>query len=438
MTIIHNYLTMRQLFILFIAFLPIASAQIVVDGDASEWTGALPGIANISVYRVGTAGQDTKLNEWIWQDATSDHRTDLSSTGNDDLLEVRLASDTSVLYYMFKITPGFTFQPMFQITLRLPSSNSTQTYLGGFADTQVPSSAAWDYLVMTQNGGTSNIVYNSSWSTQASGSGAASSSNGVVEGRVPWSSLGGPPNAGSYVVTITSYRESGGGTVDIFQSNCLDLVTTNATTWSAVSSGTIDYSTNIEFLSDNQVLPVELTSFQADRSTRGIQISWTTATEIENAGFELERKAAGDREFTTIAFIPGSGTSFVPRSYVYEDLQAGEAFTEYRLKQIDADGTAHVSRVIAVEAVGTSMSLQSYPNPSNPSTTIDFYLPFRTNATLEIFDALGRHVKTLVDSEHESGRYNVQFDGSGLASGVYLYRLQAGGFVQSKKLILLR
>jgi hypothetical protein len=83
---------------------------------------------------------------------------------------------------------------------------------------------------------------------------------------------------------------------------------------------------------------------------------------------------------------------------------------------------------------------QNYPNPFNPSTTIRFFVPVGTygNTSLRVCDLLGREVTTLVNEVKQPGTYTVQFDGSALASGVYLYRLQAGEFTQTKKLILLR
>jgi hypothetical protein len=81
---------------------------------------------------------------------------------------------------------------------------------------------------------------------------------------------------------------------------------------------------------------------------------------------------------------------------------------------------------------------QNYPNPFNPSTTIKFELPRASHVSLTVFDVLGREVSELVNERKEAGVYEVKFDGSNLASGVYFYRLQAGDFVQSKRLLLLK
>ncbi len=81
---------------------------------------------------------------------------------------------------------------------------------------------------------------------------------------------------------------------------------------------------------------------------------------------------------------------------------------------------------------------QNYPNPFNPVTTIKYQIPKAGNVSLKIYDILGNEVVTLVDAQKEVGRYEVSFDASSLASGVYIYRLLAGEFVNVKKMVLLK
>ena len=82
--------------------------------------------------------------------------------------------------------------------------------------------------------------------------------------------------------------------------------------------------------------------------------------------------------------------------------------------------------------------LQNYPNPFNPSTNISYSVPELTNVRIVVFDQLGREIQTLVDRKLQAGVYDVRFDGDGLASGLYFYRIQAGNFNQTKKMLLLR
>jgi hypothetical protein len=91
------------------------------------------------------------------------------------------------------------------------------------------------------------------------------------------------------------------------------------------------------------------------------------------------------------------------------------------------------------KSLPTVVSLfQNYPNPFNPATTIQYSLPAKVFVTLRVYNILGQEIATPVNKEQEFGSYQVQFDGRDLSSGVYFYRLQAGDFVDTKKLLLLK
>jgi hypothetical protein len=97
------------------------------------------------------------------------------------------------------------------------------------------------------------------------------------------------------------------------------------------------------------------------------------------------------------------------------------------------------SKETTEELIPTEYTLyQNYPNPFNPTTTIKYDLPFASEVSLNIYDILGRKVKELVNTKQQAGRYEIQFDASSLASGVYIYQLVAEKFINSKKMILLK
>ncbi len=113
---------------------------------------------------------------------------------------------------------------------------------------------------------------------------------------------------------------------------------------------------------------------------------------------------------------------------------------EYRLKQIDFDGSYSFSEEIRVSnLVPAEYSLeQNYPNPFNPSTEIKFSVPQTTNVTLKVFDVMGREVATLIDEQMEAGKHSVVFDAANLSSGVYYYTIITENFIQTKKMLLLK
>jgi hypothetical protein len=189
-------------------------------------------------------------------------------------------------------------------------------------------------------------------------------------------------------------------------------------------------------------VPVELTSFAASILGTDVRLSWMTATELNNRGFDIER-SNDQNSWEKIGFVEGSGTTTEMKYYSYTDkkLDAGKYF--YRLKQVDFDGTYEYSSVVEAEiTIPLEYALQqNYPNPFNPSTKINFSLAADSKVMLKIYDILGQEVTTLFNGDLSAGEHNLDFNASGLNSGVYLYRLDAQGvngksFSSVKKMIL--
>ncbi len=195
------------------------------------------------------------------------------------------------------------------------------------------------------------------------------------------------------------------------------------------------------FKYNNFILPVELSSFTASVNLNGdVELLWTTETEINNHGFEIERKSSSG-EYNTIGFVKGFGTTTQRKFYSFLDknLEAGE-YT-YRLKQIDFNGQFEYSNEIevVVSPVTQYELLQNYPNPFNPSTIISWQSPVNGWQTLKVYDILGNEVATLVDEYRDAGKYEVEFKPSSiLSSGVYYYQLRTGEIIQTKKMTFLK
>jgi peptidoglycan/xylan/chitin deacetylase (PgdA/CDA1 family) len=194
-------------------------------------------------------------------------------------------------------------------------------------------------------------------------------------------------------------------------------------------------------------LPIELTSFTAAIINKSIHLNWKTATEINNNRFDIERMIE-DKSWQNIGSLPGAGNSNSPKTYSFIDnspLSKGKYC--YRLKQTDNDGHYKYSSIIEVEVTfaPSYYSLeQNYPNPFNPSTRIKYSIPFESNVSLIIFNSLGEAVKELTNEMQVAGTYEVNFNRSGLSSGVYFYSIEAisrdgsQSFRETKKMILMK
>jgi hypothetical protein len=267
-------------------------------------------------------------------------------------------------------------------------------------------------------------------------------------------------NTGLNATVVYCYNPSelGGG---ISESNLVIFKSTdNGSTWTQIAgllntdnktitvSGVNDFSI-WTFGDKNAPLPVELISFTANVNARNIALNWTTTSEKNNSGFEIQKQyqISGDKysEWKKVSFIPGKGNSNTPVNYIFEDKKLDYGKYHYRLKQIDFNGNYGYFELKSELEVGLPLKFslsQNYPNPFNPATKIDFDLPFDCKVNIVIYDLTGREVKTLVNESRSAGFYTEQFDASVLSSGIYFYRLIAkskdGDFAATKRMILIR
>jgi hypothetical protein len=216
------------------------------------------------------------------------------------------------------------------------------------------------------------------------------------------------------------------------------------------NSGSCNVSSCATVFAYDVPVPIQLSGLVATSlGNSHIRLDWQTISEINNYGFYVERRANVSDRFAEVpnSFSPGHGTTNVPQHYSYIDSAANPGTWYYRLKQCDLDGTVSYSDVIRVDLRGHAEEfespvafslLQNYPNPFNPSTTVKYQLPQTSHVLLTVYDILGREVSVLVNERRDAGIYEVRFDGSNLASGVYFYRIQAGDYLASKKMLILK
>ncbi len=252
----------------------------------------------------------------------------------------------------------------------------------------------------------------------------------------------------------------------------------NGITWNTVgalqnASSTRSITINTTSFSEwtvsdaNNPVPVELISFTGKLISNKVYLNWSTATEINNYGLEIDRKVIskvngmGDKQnedensqssfdnsqWVKIGFVCGHGNSNSTKLYSFvdplfdigeSDLRNGECY--YRLKQIDNDGSFKYSSKIEVKLnVPPGYILeQNYPNPFNPSTVINFKLAGDNHVHLKVYNILGKEVATLLDENRKAGIHNVNFNTGSLGSGIYFYKLTAGNYSNTKKMIIMK
>jgi hypothetical protein len=202
-------------------------------------------------------------------------------------------------------------------------------------------------------------------------------------------------------------------------------------------------------ISSPGALPVELNSFTASNTENVIILNWQTATEVNNYGFNIEKRIINLQEFSdweNIGFIEGHGNSNSPKNYTFVDNTNIKGVIQYRLKQIDTDGKFKYSEIIEIDNnIPKDFALyQNYPNPFNPSTIISYSIPEESFVSIKVYDLLGKEVATLVDERQTAGNYQKSFNADGLSNGVYFYRIQTNSvnnsvdFIETKKMSILK
>jgi hypothetical protein len=192
---------------------------------------------------------------------------------------------------------------------------------------------------------------------------------------------------------------------------------------------------------DEAPLPVEINSFSATADHLTANLAWSTISEVNNHGFDVERRSGVDG-WSKVGFVKGAGTSSSLHTYVFSDYVPLAGLYEYRIRQIDNHGTSQYSKNLQVEigAVGKLLSLSAnYPNPFNPVTNIDFSVPGYGRAELKVYNALGQEVATLFNGGAAPGQLiRTTFDGASLTSGVYFYRLKFQGTSHVRPMVLMK
>jgi hypothetical protein len=194
----------------------------------------------------------------------------------------------------------------------------------------------------------------------------------------------------------------------------------------------------------DQTMPVKLESFTYSVSSNNVKLNWVTTEEINNDGFDIERSDNNGQSFSKVSFVKGNGNSS-GNHYTFTDNNLKTGVYKYRLKQSDYNGNYEYFSLSSSAVVSSPQKFtlkQNYPNPSNPTSKIDYEIPFNAFVTIEVYDVSGRMVSKLVNEKQNAGYYSTSFNGSNLASGIYFYKLfvksEKEQFNGTKKLVLIK
>lgn len=191
------------------------------------------------------------------------------------------------------------------------------------------------------------------------------------------------------------------------------------------------------------ILPVNMVLFTGRTNKNDVHLNWSTAGETNNSGFQLQRTSLKNNPgvWHDIAFVNGNGTSGEPHDYSYTDKGLNSGTYSYRIKQVDYNGNHEFYSLhedMAIKSPDGFMLHQNYPNPSNPVTKIGYEIPHSGDVSLRVYDITGKEIAVIVNGFREAGYYQATFDGTGLASGVYFYRITAASYTQIRKMILVK
>jgi hypothetical protein len=303
---------------------------------------------------------------------------------------------------------------------------------------------------------TRNIIYGNWWGITIQ--------IGIAGQPAPQVNLGNIENADTTDdgMNIIFGNIQGSDVYDLYN-NTLETVYAQNNDWGVYDSASIEDHI-VHFVDDSTLglviftpfsgpIPVELTSFTASVSGSNVTLNWSTATESNNYGFEIQRtqsstlpagrqEVKGQKDWETIGFVEGNGTTTEISNYSFFDILnlTHNHTLRYRLKQIDFDGSFTYSNEIKVEfTIPAEFALeQNYPNPFNPSTRIKYQVSSISKVVLKVYDVLGNEIATLVNELKPAGIYEVEFNASSLSSGVYFYQLKAENFSFVRKMILIR
>ena len=299
--------------------------------------------------------------------------------------------------------------------------------------------------------------YTTSWQSDQTYSGSVSIGTDLLEVSIPWSEIGSPSQV--YIVIFMQNDDGSwtwsGTPSTAFTDGSGDQTMSHYYGYNITSGVSPDASGNVD-----QSLPVELSAFSAYSSSKGVKLTWTTDSEIENHGFIILRKSdvkawAEIASFTKYLELEGQGSTTEATDYYFVDSQVKEGWSySYQLADVDYQGkkTYHKDHIQSITYVnpgkdtkpGVLKVVKLYPNPFNPTVTLTYDLAEMNDLYVSIYNLAGEQVWNHAKGNHPAGQdYTLSWNGNDmtnapLPSGIYLVNIQTGTQIKSEKVTLLR
>jgi hypothetical protein len=212
----------------------------------------------------------------------------------------------------------------------------------------------------------------------------------------------------------------------------------------------ITLTANLNPNTNQTPMPVEMMSFNFNIIEKNVLLKWSTASETNNSGFDVERASSKESggppgsensEFRKVGYVKGIGNSNTINNYTYVDAGLSTGKYKYRLKQTDYNGNFEYHKLNQTVEIGLPKKFalkQNYPNPFNPVTKISFELPEDDIINLSVYDLKGSKIKEIINGRKSAGYYETYFDGSTLSSGIYIVSLKTSNFSACSKMTLLK
>lgn len=288
------------------------------------------------------------------------------------------------------------------------------------------------YIETKDTSGAPIAVNNIQLAITGSGSLSTNTVNTAANGQSPMVTVSGPVQAGDVISATATLQVPGGVTyASTFPLVRATQLLVLARTTTGQRSAEITWG----------ALPVELTGFTSLVYNRNVDLSWKTLEEVNNAGFDVERKSVSSDAWEKVGYVNGHGTTTTSYIYTFTDRNLASGSYNYRLKQIDFNGNYEYHYLGSEVVIGTPTDFalsQNFPNPFNPETKINFQIPSSGFVSLKVFDNSGKEVATLVSQTMDAGFHTASFNAASLSSGVYFYKIETQGFVKVMKMALVK